>query len=352
MSAPMHPGPDDLAVVKHAPLNAETPTHALAADVTPSRHVYVRSNFDFPRLDGDAHRLAVGGAVRAPFTITVGELRAMPLRTVTVTMECAGNDRSSMRPPPPGEVWKSGAVSTARWTGVPLSAVLERADVQPEAIEILAEGADAGVRDDALGTGHTTFARALPVADALLADTLLAVMMNDEPLTPAHGAPVRLIVPRWFGMASVKWVARIEALTEPYGGYFQSRRYVYDGAGGREPVTRMRVKSAIVSPADGDVVDERKLRVWGWAWSGEGAITRVEVAIDGGDTWRDARLLPPASPHAWTRWELDWDVPQPGRYVLRSRATDAAGHVQPDEAPWNPLGYGNNAVRTVIVDVR
>lgn len=358
MRAVKHPGPSDLEVVSHAPFNAETPEHALTRDVTSSRHVYVRSNFDVPQLDGDAHRIAVGGAVTSPYTLTVGELRAMPMRTVTVTMECAGNDRSSMRPPPAGEVWRSNAVSTARWTGVPLAAVLERAGVRSEAVEILAEGADAGTRDDA--DGRITFARALPVDVARHPDTLLALMMNDEPLAPAHGAPVRLVVPGWYGMASVKWVARIEALTEPYRGYFQAKRYVYDfdgadhrGASGHEPVRRMRVKSAIVAPAAGDVIDGRELHIWGWAWSGDGAITRVEVAVTGGDRWRDAQIVtPPASPNAWTRWELRWQVPHPGRYVLRSRATDAAGNVQPDEAPWNRLGYGNNAVRTVIVDVR
>lgn len=352
MSAPTHPGPSDLAVVKHAPFNAETPAHALTSDVTPSRHVYVRSNFDIPNLAGDAHRIAIGGAVSSPFTLTVGELRAMPMRTVTATMECAGNDRSSMRPPPPGEVWKSGAVSTARWTGVPLAAVLERAGLNSDVVEILAEGADAGTRDDA--QGRVPFARALPVADAQHPDTLLALMLNDEPITPAHGAPVRLVAPRWYGMASVKWVARIEALTEPFGGYFQAKRYVYaaDGADGHRPVTRMRVKSAIVAPADGDVIDGREITIWGWAWSGDAEIARVEVAIDGGDTWRDAQLMSPVSAHAWTRWELRWDVPHAGRYVLRSRATDAVGNMQPNEATWNRLGYGNNAVRTVIVDIR
>ncbi|HET7565601.1 MAG TPA: sulfite oxidase [Gemmatimonadaceae bacterium] len=338
--------------MKHSPFNAETPEHALASDVTPSQHVYVRSNFDVPHLDGDAHRIVIGGVVTSPFTLAVSELRAMPMRTVVATMECAGNDRSSMRPPPAGEVWRSGALSTARWTGVPLAAVLERAGVQPEVVEILAVGADAGTRDDA--QGRVTFARALPVSDARHPDTLLALMMNDEPLTPAHGAPVRLVAPRWYGMASVKWVARIEALTQPYGGYFQTRRYIYDAdrADVPRPVTHMRVKSAIVAPADGDMISARELTIWGWAWSGDGAITRVEVAINGGDEWRDAHLTPPASPHAWTRWELRWQVAQPGRYVLRSRATDASGNVQPDEAPWNRLGYGNNAVRTVIVDVR
>jgi DMSO/TMAO reductase YedYZ molybdopterin-dependent catalytic subunit len=350
MSAPPHPSPDDLVVVKPAPLNAETPAPALAAEVTPSRHAYVRSNFDFPQLGGDEHRIAVGGAVRSPFALAVRELRAMPMRTVVATMECAGNDRSSMRPPPPGELWRSGAVSTTRWTGAPLAALLERAGVCPDAVEILVEGADAGTREDA--DGNVRFGRGLAMTAATHPDTLLALMMNDEPLTPAHGAPVRLVVPGWYGMASVKWVARIEALTTPYRGYFQTKRYVYEGAAGSRPVTRMRVKSMIVSPEDGDIVAGSRLTIRGWAWSGEGAIERVDVAVGGGDTWQPARLHRPASPHAWTRWELSCELREPGRYALRSRATDSAGNVQPDDAPWNRHGYGNNAVRTIIIDAR
>ncbi|HEX5435825.1 MAG TPA: sulfite oxidase [Gemmatimonadaceae bacterium] len=350
MSAPPDPNTDTLVVVKPSPLNAETPTPALAAEVTPSRHVYVRSNFAHPQLDDGAHRIAVGGAVHSPFAIDMSELRALPMHTVVATMECAGNDRSSMRPPPPGELWRSGAVSTARWTGVPLAAVLERAGVHTEAVEILVEGADAGPREDSVGP--VTFGRALPVADALQPDTLLAMMMNGEPLARPHGAPVRLIVPGWYGMASVKWVTRIEALTTPYRGYFQRKRYVYEDASATSPVTRMRVKSMIVSPEDGDVVASAPLLVQGWAWSGAAPIVRVEVAIGGGDTWRDAQLGAAASTHAWTPWELQCDVPQPGRYALRSRATDGAGNVQPDAARWNRHGYGNNAVRTVIIDVR
>jgi DMSO/TMAO reductase YedYZ molybdopterin-dependent catalytic subunit len=350
MSAPPYPAADELVVVKPTPLNAETPTPALAAGVTPSRHVYVRSNFEHPRLEGDAHRIMVGGAVRAAFALTVDELHALPMRTVVATMECAGNDRSSMRPPPPGELWRSGAVSTAGWTGVPLASVLERAGVSADSAEILVEGADAGVRDDA--AGPVTFGRALPLANAFHPDTLLALAMNDEPLTPPHGAPVRLIVPGWYGMASVKWVTRIEALTVPYRGYFQTKRYVYEGASSSHPVTRMQVKSMIIAPDDGAVVAGARLKVWGWAWSGTAPITRVEVAIGGGDTWCDAHLGAPASEHAWTPWELDRELPSPGRYALRSRATDGTGAVQPNEAPWNRHGYGNNAVRTVIIDVR
>jgi DMSO/TMAO reductase YedYZ molybdopterin-dependent catalytic subunit len=336
-------------VLKYAPLIAETPAPALAHPVTPSRHVYVRNNFGTPELPGDDHRIVVGGAVATPFAIAVRELRALPARTVTITMECAGNDRASMRPLPAGEPWGSGAVSTVRWTGTPLRAVLGRAELRADAVEILAEGADAGDKGE---RGHIPFARSLPVREALGDDVLLAYAMNGEPLPREHGAPVRLVVPGWYGMASVKWVTSIQALAAPFHGYFQTRRYVYVDAGGARPVGRMRVKSVIVAPAEGTTIVRQRMLVWGWAWSGAGAVTRVQVADGGGDAWHDARLLAPAGPHEWARWELEWEPRAPGRHVLRSRATDASGDVQPDEVPWNRLGYGNNAVRPIAVDVR
>jgi hypothetical protein len=152
-------------------------------------------------------------------------------------------------------------------------------------------------------------------------------------------------------MASVKWLARLDALAAPYGGYFQRRRYVYDDGAGVRPVTRMRVKSAVVAPADGARVPRGPVAVWGWAWSGDGAIAEVAVASGGGAAWQPARLEPPASPHAWTRWEATLRLDAPGRYLLRSRARDATGAAQPEVPPWNRLGYGNNAVRVVAIDV-
>lgn len=337
----------EVEIVRHSPFNAETPAPALGSPVTPSPSVYVRSNFDVPRL-GEHHTIDVDGAVASPFVLPLEELRAMPHRTVGVTMECAGNDRLGMHPLPAGEPWRHGAVSTASWTGVPLRLVLERAGVDPEAIEIEIAGADGGPRDDA--DGIVQFARALPLADATHPDTLLALEMNGTPLAPVHGAPVRLVVPGWYGMAHVKWVSRVTARVSPYEGYFQRQRYVYDVGGDVTPVTRTRVKSIITAPANGHRAS-RTLDVRGWAWSGHGAITRVEVAVDGGDSWRDAKLGAPVAEHAWTPWSLTVSLPRGGRFSLRSRATDASGAVQPDAIEWNRLGYGNNAVRGIVVDV-
>ncbi len=342
----------DVEVIRQEPFNAETPAHALIAAVTPSASVYVRTNFAVPELDG-THRIRVDGAVASPFMLEARVLREMPQQTLLVTTECAGNDRLTMRPLPTGEPWSFGAVSTAEWRGVLLRDVLERADVDSDVQEIVVTGADSGVRDDAHGDDASrpvTFARSLPAADAMSGDALLATSMNGTPLTAAHGAPVRLVVPGWYGMASVKWVSAITAVREPFVGYFQQHRYVYDERDGISPVTRMRVKSIITSPTDAARCG-RDLTVRGWAWSGSGGITRVQIGADGGDTWQDAVIGTPASRYAWTPFEAVVHAPCAGRFSLRSRATDATGATQPDVISWNRLGYGNNAVRTIVIDV-
>jgi DMSO/TMAO reductase YedYZ molybdopterin-dependent catalytic subunit len=341
-----------LVVVNTRPPNAESPAAALVHAVTPGAAVYLRTNFGVPEAAAVGAHLEIAGAVARPRRLPWDALRALPQRTVTATMECAGNDRVALRPLPEGEPWQGGAVSTVAWTGVPLADLLADAGVAADAVEVLATGADAGRRADADGDAPVAFARSLPRAEALAPDTLVALAMNGEPLPPAHGAPARLVVPGWYGMASVKWLVRLEVLTRPYDGYFQRRRYVYDDAAGVRPVTRMRVKSAIVAPADGARVGRGLVTVWGWAWSGDGPVTEVAVAAAGGGAWTPARLAPTGSPHAWTRWEAELRLDAPGRHVLRSRARDASGAVQPEVPPWNRLGYGNNAVRPVVIDVR
>jgi DMSO/TMAO reductase YedYZ molybdopterin-dependent catalytic subunit len=343
-------GPASLVVVKYSPFNAESPPAALSEDITPMAQFYVRSNFDVPALDPNAWRLRVDGAVNGAFEISLDDLRALPSRTLTATLECAGNSRTGLAPLPQGEPWGSGAVSTAGWRGVPVSSVLERADLRPEAVEVVFEGADGGKVE---GGQQTTFARSLPVERALHPDTLLVYEMNGAPLPPEHGGPMRLVVPGWYGMASVKWVVRIAAVEQPFAGYFQAQRYVFDvpGSATREPLREMRVKSMITAPVSGSVLPLGPQIVSGFAWSGAGAIRSVEVSVEGAGEWRPARLAGASTPYAWRRWEFEWTPTRPGRHVLRSRATDEQGNIQPDAAQWNRLGYANNAIHIVSVMV-
>jgi DMSO/TMAO reductase YedYZ molybdopterin-dependent catalytic subunit len=201
------------------PLNAETRIPDLAGGaVMPSRRFYLRDHFAIPKLDGERFRLAVGGLVERPLAVSLGELHNLPCESRVVTLECAGNGRSFFDPPVPGEPWDLGAVSTAEWTGVPLAALLDRAGLQPGATEVIFRGADGG-RVAEVDT-PIRFERSLPVDQCR--DALLAYAMNGEPLTPAHGFPLRLIVPGWYAVASVKWLTEIVVSDRAFEGHFQT----------------------------------------------------------------------------------------------------------------------------------
>lgn len=337
--------PDDRhVVVRAAPACAETGPAALGTPLTPTGAHFVRSHFDAPSIESAAVPIAVDGAVAERLSLSVAELRALPQQSVTMTMECAGDSRLTMQPLPRGLPFRHGAVSTASWTGVPLGLLLDRAGVRDDVVEIVVSGADRGTPE---GAPHPiAYARALPLDKARDPSVLLALEMNGAPLPLDHGAPVRLVVPGWYGMASVKWVARVTATTEPFDGWYQTERYVYlDARGEKRPVDVARVKSLVVAPEDGTTLTRGRVAVWGWAWSGAAAVTFVEVALDDGP-WRAARLDRVLAPHAWQRFRVEVDVRTGGRHTLRSRARDGAGEVQPEAPPWNALGYGNNAVVT------
>jgi DMSO/TMAO reductase YedYZ molybdopterin-dependent catalytic subunit len=355
-----------LLVIEESPFNAEAAPHALASPITPAGAHYVRAHFGPPALSQKTHRIRVDGAVGQSLSLSLAELRARPGRSVTVTLECAGNQRLAMAPLPEGEPFGAGAVSTASWRGPSLEQILEDAGVRDDAVEILVSGADRGQpKDSDANDAAIPYARALPLEVARAADVILALEMNGRPLPIEHGAPVRLIVPGWYGMASVKWVARISALTQPFDGWFQRRRYVYEHDGQVRPVELMRVTSMVVAPAENSVIPGRRVDVWGWAWSagtslaagrrrlstGAAAIAGVDVSIDGGP-FQPATLDRPLAPHAWRRFSAQLAVGHAGRHTLRSRARDAAGRVQPDVAEWNRYGYGNHAVRTVVFSSR
>lgn len=330
--------------IKFEPLNAETDRRALDRDITPAPAFFIRSNFAVPELS-DSHVIGIGGEVEHPLGFSALELERLPQKSLTVTLECAGNDRSAVRPLPVGEAWRTGAVATAVWTGVPLKTLLDRAGVKKHALEVLFEGAD--------GDDQNAYARALPIDKARHPDTLLAIAMNGAPLSRAHGAPVRLIVPGWYGMASVKWVRQLTVLQKPFSGHFQTDKYVYDPADGRRstPVREMKVKSFISTPAESSTVEAGTVTLKGFAWSGAAKISRVEVAVGGGDAWTPATLGTDLGPWAWRPFSIDVKLP-PGRHALRCRATDEAKNTQPNASEWNRLGYGNNGVRTMLIDAR
>jgi DMSO/TMAO reductase YedYZ molybdopterin-dependent catalytic subunit len=277
-------------VVTAVPENSETPLESVRSWVTPNRLFFVRNHFEVPAIDLAGWRLRVEGCVERPTAWTWDDLIALPERTVFATVECAGNGRSFLQPKAHGVPWGAGAIGHAEWTGVPLRLVLEQAGIKPEAVEVLAEGCDQGTEAD--HPEVMSFARSLPLAKALHPDTLLATRMNGELLEPIHGHPVRLFVPGWYGVASVKWLKRLAVLDRPFTGYYQTMKYTIQQrtSQGMETaiVQAMAVKSEIVRPRAGEVLGIGTNRLFGLAWAGEEAVARVEVSTDGGHVWNAA----------------------------------------------------------------
>ena len=332
--------------------NRGMPLEALRHDVTPSGLHYLLIHFDIPP-EPASWKLGVSGLVDNPFHIDLEALKALPSKTLRVTMECAGNGRGQLSPRYPSVPWLEEGVSTAQWTGVPLAGLLERAGMRREAKDIVFRGADRGFDR---GVEHE-FARSLAPELARSDGVLLAYAMNGEPLPPQHGAPLRLIVPRWYGMASVKWLCAIEAIERPFDGLQQASSYHFRSAPGgeRTPCTLMRVNSLMVPPGIPDfytrkrVAEAAVIDIVGRAWSGAGSIERVELAVNG--QWRDAVVEARQGEHAWQSWRAAWDA-RAGEHELACRATDCTGESQPLEPPWDLSGFGNNAVQRVEVTVR
>jgi DMSO/TMAO reductase YedYZ molybdopterin-dependent catalytic subunit len=342
-----------LVVHRAHPLNCETSIPALVGGVVmPNARFYVRNHFQIPTLDPETFRLTVNGLVERPLSLSVRDLHNMRSHTQVVTLECAGNGRTSFAPPVEGEKWALGAVSTAEWTGVPLVELLDRAGVRTGAREVVFRGADCGRVGGHPESIH--FERGLPLDHARDADLLLAYAMNGESLPVLHGAPLRLIVPRWYAVASVKWLTQIEVIDRVFAGHYQHDRYWYewdrDGQVVREPVTLQRVRALITEPGPDEEVRPGELAIRGVAWSGAAPIARVEVSVGAGG-WQEARLVGERNRCSWQWWELVGRIEHAGPVTLRARATDFADRSQPERPEWNRLGYGNNAIQQVPIRV-
>jgi DMSO/TMAO reductase YedYZ molybdopterin-dependent catalytic subunit len=350
-------GPEGISLeeLQLAARNHGMPLEALRYEITPVGLHYLLVHYDIPAIDPEEWRLSVGGLVRQPMTLSLDDVRSRPRVTLPVTMECAGNGRAKLSPRPISQPWLAEAVGTAQWTGTSLRALLEEAGVDESALEVVFTGADHGME----GEVEQDYARSLPLVDALREDVVLAYEINGEPLPPQHGFPLRLLVPGWYGMTSVKWLRSIEAVAEPFQGYQQTHGYRFrdqpEDVG--VPVTRIAPRAMMVPPGFPEFLSRDRLmplgpcRLQGRAWSGWAPIERVQVSVDGGRTWYPAELGAAPGLSAWAPWSYDWTPPIPGEYELACRARDAAGNEQPLEPGWNVGGYANNAVQRVRVTV-
>jgi sulfane dehydrogenase subunit SoxC len=335
--------------------NHGMPLEALRHEITPLGLHYLLVHYDIPVVDPVTWRLTVTGRVDTELELTLDDLRARAPVTAPITMECAGNGRALLEPRPVSQPWLSEAVGTAEWTGVALAPLLADAGVADAAVEVVFTGLDRGVE----GGVEQLYERSLTVADAQHEDVLLAYACNGAPLPPQHGFPLRLIVPGWYGMTSVKWLQRITVVDEPFTGYQMVTGYRMraddDDAG--TPITRIEPRSLLAPPGIPDFMTRRRFlapgthRLEGRAWSGWGPIERVDVSTDDGASWQPAALGDPPGPAAWAPFALDWEATE-GEHVLCARAHDATGRSQPAAPPWNVGGYSNNALQRIPVTVR
>jgi len=348
-------GPFSREEVRLANRNSGLLLEALRYDLTPFGLHYLLIHFDVPYASSaDGWTLEISGMVENPLRLKLDDLKRYPQRTLRVTLECAGNGRAAIAPRAQSQPWHLEAVGTAEWTGTPLKTVLEQAGVNAYARDLVFYGKDRGFSG---GIEHH-YGRSLTPEQASAEDVLLAWAMNGAPLLPQHGFPLRLIVPGWYGMASVKWLDRIEVIDGPFDGFQQTGTYLYR-KGEHDPgvpITMMRPRSLMIPPGIPDAYSRRRLvecgeiELFGRAWSGAGLpIKSVEVAVDG--HWQLARLEPEAGQYAWRGWRFTWEA-RPGEHELMCRARDACGETQPLEQRFDYEGFGNNAVQRIDVTVR
>lgn len=351
------------------PVQLETPRPYFLTPFTPNAAFYVRWHLDgHPQSVDLAHwRLAVEGQVKHPLSLSLADLlsRFKPT-TLAAVNQCSGNSRSRIVPRVAGTQWGTGGMGCAQWTGVRLSELLAAAGLEKTAVQVQFEGIERGRGPE--GKGAYRFAKSLAVSNPVLRDCVLAYAMNGEPLPLLNGFPLRLVVPGYFATYWVKCLGAIRVLNTPDDNYWMKSAYLIPdtprghiapevakaGPFKKVPIGRMPVRSVIVTPdGSGKVPAGLACLVQGVAFSGHGAIRRVELSLDDGKTWAAATLGDDHGPYAFRVWTASWQPTRPGRYTLAVRATDAAGNVQTDDTLWNPGGYGWNRIerQEVVVGV-
>lgn len=315
-------GPGRRNVDPSEAINSKTPLQKLFGTITPSDLHYERSHSGVPDIDPAKHRLLVHGMVKKPLVFNVEDLKAMPSVSRVVFIECTGNGWENWKRADENLTVQNthGLVSTNEWTGVSLRSLLGLVDKDRKSTWMLAEGGDAaGV------------ARSIPLTDEVLDEAFVAYGQNGEPLRPAHGFPMRLIMPGFEGNLNIKWLRRLELGDQPWMTRWETARYtqLLDSGKAIQFQLRMETNSVITSPSGTMLIRPGYRRLTGLAWSGHGTIARVEISTDGAKSWREAQLNLPALPKAQTRFEIDW-VWDGNPTKIVSRAIDDKGNVQPD----------------------
>jgi len=334
------------------PLNAETPVEHLKSWITPNNVFFDRNQGQIPETPVSLKdwKLSLTGEVETQMAFSYEQLCRMPKAIVANALECSGNSRSLLETKARGNPWTVGGVGNAVWSGVWLKELLNQVHPTSKAKHVAFEGFD-----KPLGKAKISFIRSIPIEKA--ADsTLLAYEMNGEPLPIKHGFPLRALALGWTGANCVKWLNKITLLDRPFEGFFMDKVYRkfqqnQDPKEG-EIVTSMKLKSIILQPESGKTLSKGRIIILGAAYAGTSQVERVEISLDQGATWNSAEFIGPNEPYSWRQWQYVWVVESPGEYTIMARATDSSGNLQPMNADWNVLGYGNNGIKEHAVTVQ
>ena len=354
------PGKKPLIKLSYRPPNYESPIEYLRTDITPNDAFFVRYHLsNIPRVDVATWRLAIGGeGANEAIQLSLDDLKQLTPVEVVALCQCSGNRRGLMQPHVPGVEWGYGAMGCARWKGVRLKDLLDKAGLKKEAIEIVLDGADSGVSDKT-----PDFVKSLPLWKALEDTTLIAYEMNGQPLPHWNGFPARIVVPGWTGTYWMKHVTSIKAVTKPFEGFWMKSayriplgkfpilaRFSSQETAVNTPVTEMVVNSLITSHLDGAMVKVgAAVAVSGIAWDGGYGVNSVEVSADGGKTWGSATLGKDHGPFALRSWTLHFSPKAAGKHVVMARATNKIGQSQATVLIPNPAGYHHNLVQALTL---
>ena len=355
------PGKNGLSILNNRPLNAETPSHLLDDNITPSDRHFIRNNGLVPQIDATDWTLTVDGEVHTPLVLTLEQLKRFKQYTYALQIECGGNGRAGFNPPAKGNQWTYGAIGCATYTGVKMRDVLHSAGLKNSAVYTGYYGEDPHLSGD---PNKIPISRGTPISKALDEHTLIAWEMNGQPLPALHGFPLRVVTPGWPGSTSIKWLKRIFVRNKEHdgpkmGGYsYRVPRYTVSpgshiSKNDMKIIESMPVKSLITFPKSPlNLKNKKSFLVRGHAWAGDRSVKAVDLSINFGASWLETSLAAPINPYAWQNWNTVINFPQKGYYEIWARATDSAGEMQPMVVPgWNPKGYLNNAMHRIAVNV-
>jgi len=355
------PGKKPLIKLSYRPPNYETPLSYLETPITPNDAFFVRYHLaDIPKVDAKTWRVRLGGeGANSQAQLSLDDLKALPASEIVAVCQCSGNRRGLSQPHVPGVEWGYGAMGCARWKGARLKEVLDRVGLKHEAVEVVFNGAEGPVVDKT-----PDFIKSIPVWKALEDTTLIAYEMNGAALPHWNGFPARIIVPGWTGTYWVKHVTSIDAVTKPFDGFWMKSayriplgkfplvsRFTSQDNASTTPITEMVVNSLITSPvADATVKLGSSVTVSGLAWDGGYGIRSVELSVDDGQSWTEARLGEDLGRFAFRPWKYSFVPHLRGKYVVKARATNQIGQTQTAQLIANPAGYHHNLIQSLALN--